>query len=205
MQPVVHVEGSGFLATSSGVKMTIDDVELELLHPVEDDIIKFVLVEVLDRKTSNIEIYFDDGLPKGYNKVLTQLWFGQQIYSIGPGVGSAGGTVMTIKTASGIGANTDVSGWKLEARINRKWTRICDDITFVTYGTLTCTTRAMEVPPSNLRVKVSGGGKIGCVNDADYNGNCRFQQLSTAMTPVVTKATIYGSPTNRIKFEGSGF
>ena len=55
--------------------MTIDDVELELLS-VENDIIKFILVEVLDRGTSNIEIYFDDGLPKGYNKVLTQLWFG---------------------------------------------------------------------------------------------------------------------------------
>jgi hypothetical protein len=59
-------------------------VELEFLSKeVQDDIIKFVLVEVLDRRTSDIELYFDDGLPKGYNKVLTQLWFGQVVYSVG--------------------------------------------------------------------------------------------------------------------------
>jgi hypothetical protein len=149
-------------------------VELQVLS-VDDDIIKFVLVEVLDRTTRDIELYFDDGLPKGYDTVLTQLWFGQQVYSIGPAVGSAGGTLLTIKTAAGIGANTDVSGWRLEARIKKQWTPICDDITFVTYGTLTCTTYAMEVPLSNLRVKLSGGGKIYCANEADWAGNCRFQ------------------------------
>ena len=86
--------------------------------------------------------------------------------------------MLTIKTAGGIGANTDVSRWRLQAKIAREWTTICDDVTFVTYGTLTCTTYAMEVPLSQLRVKAPGapgGGKIGCTNAAHWPDNCRFQ------------------------------
>jgi hypothetical protein len=80
---------------------------------------------------------------------MTQLWFGQWLYSVQPSVGSIGGTKLTLSIAA-VGANTDISGWVLQARSKIggkwKWYPICDDFTFVSYGTLTCITKAMKVP-----------------------------------------------------------
>jgi hypothetical protein len=90
--------------------MTIDGVELTLLS-VQYDVAKFELVGVLDKYTNDIDMYFDDGLPQGYN-TANQLWFGQKLYSVQPSIGSAGGTKLTISTAA-IGAKTDLTGWTL--------------------------------------------------------------------------------------------
>ena len=89
----------------------MDGVELTLMS-VEDDVAKFLLVEVNDYRTRNIEMYFDDGLPQGYDTVLYELYFGQKLYSVQPSIGSAGGTKLTISTAA-IGADTDLTGWVL--------------------------------------------------------------------------------------------
>lgn len=90
--------------------MSIDGVELTLLS-VKDDEAKFELVGVLDKYTNDIDMYFDDGLPEGYN-TANELWFGQKLYSVQPSIGSAGGTKLTLSTAA-IGAKTDLKGWTL--------------------------------------------------------------------------------------------
>jgi hypothetical protein len=180
-QQIVTVTGTGFKAGDKEPVMTIDGVELTLLT-LEDEVATFLLVSVLDKHTANIEIQFEDGLPQGYNTVMTQLWFGQKLYSVQPSVGSAGGTKLTLSLAA-VGSNTDLSDWVLQARskINGKWTwyKICDDFTFVSYGTLTCITKAMQVPArSSLRIKPKSG-KIWCNNNESYDDNCRFQQLDS--------------------------
>jgi hypothetical protein len=64
----------------------------------------------------------------------------------------------------------------------------------------------MQVPKkSPIRLNPSKGGKIWCKNEDNFDNNCRYQQINSEMTPVVSKATVLGNPDNKIRFEGSNF
>jgi hypothetical protein len=111
MQPVVVVEGSGFLgASETGVKMTVDGVAMTLLSPLTDDTARFAVNEILDSTSSKMELYLNEGLPKGYNTVIegATLSLSPKVYKVTPNTGSAGGTKITISAAA-IGTNTDIS------------------------------------------------------------------------------------------------
>jgi hypothetical protein len=200
------VTGSGFKAGAKKPVLIMDGVALTM-KDLEDDVAVFVVVALLDTVSRDIEMHFDDGLAEGYNTALNYLYFGQKLYSVSPSIGSAGGTKLTLKTAA-IGANTNIDGWRIEARINKSWKTICRDFTFVRYGELTCTTTAMQVSarsPIRIRRAASGGSKLWCNNEGGYDDNCRFQQIDSEMTPVVNKIEIKGHPDNSITFEGTGF
>jgi hypothetical protein len=113
MQSVVVVDGSGFLAngaSEAGVKMTVDGVAMTLLTPLTDTEARFAVNEILDSTSNKMELYFTEGLPKGYNTVIegATLSLSAKVYKVTPNTGSAGGTKITISAAA-IGTNTDVS------------------------------------------------------------------------------------------------
>ena len=110
MKSVVTVEGSGFGVSETGVKMTVDGVAMTLLSPLTDSTARFAVDEILDSTSSKIELYFHEGLPKGYNTVIegATLNLSPKVYKVTPNTGSAGGTKLTISAAA-IGTNTDIS------------------------------------------------------------------------------------------------
>ena len=78
-------------------------------------------------------------------------------------------------------------------------------MTLVEYGKLSCTTLPMEVPADSIIRLYHPLQTVWCAHEADHDGNCRYVQTLAVNTPIATKATIEGSPTNEIKFEGTGF
>ena len=124
------------------------------------------------KDSEDIEILFDDGLPKGYDipalERINIRW--PEFYSVQPNTGSAGGTKLTIK-ASAVGVETDVTGWHFDVLLyldRWTWVPLCDELTVVDYGTLTCTTVPMDMPMANVvRMTYPGAREMRCTNPDD--------------------------------------
>jgi hypothetical protein len=110
LEYVVTVEGSGFGTSTVGARMFIDNVQTETLS-VEDTTARFKVKGILHRQSTNLELYFEEGLPKGYDTEIESqtLWAGFRMYRIEPSVGSLGGTRVTV-SASCYGADVDLTG-----------------------------------------------------------------------------------------------
>ena len=76
------------------------------------------------------------------------------------------------------------------------WNKICDDATIIEEGVVSCLTLPIAFPPSRVRVQT---------NERNWsrvnNGLEKFSQVDE-WTAIVTKATISGTPANKITYEG---
>ena len=141
MEHVVIVEGNGFgNVASPHDRMTVDGVAMTLLS-LTDTEAKFATSGVLDFVSNDIQVIFAEGLPRGYNAAIEgqHLQLDQKSYKITPNSGAVGGTKITVSITA-VGTESDLSEATVQAQISGEWVDICDDITLVKYGTLSCTT-----------------------------------------------------------------
>lgn len=66
----------------------------------------FAITEALDETTSDMRIYFNDGLPYDFDSHTTATMV-PTLVSISPSSGSSGGTLLTV-TGTGFGINTQL-------------------------------------------------------------------------------------------------
>ena len=149
---IITLTGEG-LDSNADVAFIADDIPL-VLQERSDTQLKFALEKSLDRYSTNLSLEFSDGLPSGHWNIIgnRKLWLSPRIYSVEPNYGSAGGTKLTIK-GSAFGANMDTSEWIIEGKNGSNvWETICDEVTIVEYGVLTCTTIAGSYYEKQIRV-----------------------------------------------------
>jgi hypothetical protein len=107
---------------------------------------------------------------------------------------------------TGVGAESDLEGATVQADLNGEWTDICEDVTLVGYGTLSCTTFPVEVADSLIRVNIPNGDSPRSCENFDDSALCMYKQEVTASTATVTKASVTGTGlASKIEFEGTNF
>ena len=150
---------------------------------------------MLDESSSNVQIYFPDGLPTGYSG-FTSMTVVPTLVSISPSTGSSGGTLITV-TGTGFGTATE----GLNLTHGPSGTDICEEVSVTGYGTFTCLTTAMEITSGETLTLKTSSGSYSCVNSLTPD-LCNFEQLD-ASSPVVTGASISSAST--ITIEGTAF
>ena len=84
------ISGTGFPSGDlTGVSLFIDDVEQETVS-VTDTEATFKVIDASAESSSNIRVYFADGLPTGYES-FTEATMTPTLVSISPSTGSSGG------------------------------------------------------------------------------------------------------------------
>ena len=149
---------------------------------------------MLDESSSNVQIYFADGLALNYAS-FTSVTVVPTLVSISPASGSAGGTLLTV-TGTGFGSST--TGLNLEHATGGD---ICDEVTILGYGSFTCLTKAMEIVSGETLTLKTASGSYSCGNTLTP-ADCDYEQL-TATSPAVTAASIASSST--ISITGTAF
>ena len=127
--------------------MTIDGVEATTVNITETEV-NFKVNGMRARTSPNLELYFEEGLPKGYDEWIESksLYAGFRMTGIEPAfgsgsVGSMGGTKLTI-TAPCYGEDVDLTGVEVQAQLcgGCEYEPICQDLQFIEYGKLSCIT-----------------------------------------------------------------
>lgn len=123
-----------------------------------DTEVTFTLTGVFDETSSDVKIYFADGLPSGYADIST---FGATptLVSISPSTGSSGGTLLTI-TGTGFGTETE----SVNLIHSGTSSEICEEVNITGYGTFTCLTKAMEIESSDVIILSTSSGEYPCGN-----------------------------------------
>jgi hypothetical protein len=93
--------------------------------------------------SSNVRIYFSDGLPEGYD-LITGLTVTPTFTSITPGTASAGGNLFTV-TGNGFGVNTE----GIELKHVESGNSFCNTVEVTEYGVLTCDSIQQEILPTD--------------------------------------------------------
>lgn len=147
-----------------------------------------------DITSSDVKIYFADGLPTDYS-LITGLTFTPKFISVYPNSdGSQGGTLLTV-TGVGFGVNTTLLGLKNIT----KSAALCKEVKVTGYGTFTCLTNAVAVASTDSLQITKSTTTYACANIDTTK--CAFSQLA-ASSPTVTAASLAGST---ITFTGTSF
>lgn len=82
--------------------MTIGGVSLTC-HSQDDETLKYIIAGVSSHKLENIQLYLEDGLPKGYKHEVEEISLSieAKFYGVSPTTGSAGGTKIILKVSGG--------------------------------------------------------------------------------------------------------
>lgn len=126
-----------------------------------DTVATFTVTEVLDETSSNVRLYFSNGLPQNYDSYGAATMT-PTLVSISPSTGSSGGTLITV-TAAAIGVNTA----DLNLAISSSGEEICETVSVTAYGTFTCLTKAMEITSADTIVLKTSSGTHACGNTID--------------------------------------
>ena len=183
---VLTLEGSGFGEDTDAVELYIDGA-LQTVVSCADTVATFTLGGMLDETSSNVQVYFPDGLPTGYTEVAS-LTVAPTLVSVSPATGSSGGTLLTI---TGTGFGTATEGVNLLQGAGG--TEICDEVNITGYGTFTCLTKAMEIQSTDEIFLKTATGEYACGNTLAAE-ECSYEQLD-ASSPSVSAATISSSST----------
>ena len=101
----------------------------------------FEVTDMSDSTTSDIKVYFEEGLPNGS---LTSLTVDPVLISIDVTQGSSGGTRIIV-TGAGFGVNTlDLGIMRQPAGTTTK-TNVCQSVEVIEYGKFYCDTSIMEI------------------------------------------------------------
>lgn len=136
---VITLSGTSFPSGNlAGVNLYMDNLLQETLT-VTDTSATFKVVNALNQTSSNIRIYFADGLAT-YWDGRTSLSMLPKLVSISPSTGSSGGELITV-TGTGFGNNTA----NLNLIIETTGEEICQNVTILGYGQFTCLTKQMQI------------------------------------------------------------
>ena len=188
------LEGTGFGTDADSIELYIDG-ERQTSLTAADTVATFTLDSILDESSSDVRVYFADGLPTGYQDVSSITVY-PTLLSISPSVGSFGGTLITV-TGVGFGVNTgDIN--ILHEATNEE---ICEETNILGYGQFTCLTKSMEIAATDNLILVTSTGSYTCGNTLAPE-ECGFEQAE-ATSPTISGASITSSST--IEVTGSAF
>ena len=141
---VITATGSGFPDTPEAISLYVDSVLQDTLEVSEGEA-TFTVADMLDETSTDVRIYFEDGLPTGYDS-FTSITFEPTLVSISPSSGSSGGTLITA-TGTGFGANTADVNLVLDSTGEE----ICESVSISGYGSFAClTTTAADSSGAHL-------------------------------------------------------
>ena len=124
---VITVEGTGLGTDTAGIDFLIDGVK-QTVATAADTSMTVTITEMLDETSSDIWIYFPDGLATG-SLDYTSVSVVPTLVSISPSSGSAGGTLITV-TGTGFGVNTQ----GVNLTHGPSGTDICEEVNMIGYG-----------------------------------------------------------------------
>jgi hypothetical protein len=191
---VIALEGTGFGVDTSAIEFYVDGVAQTVLTAA-DTTATVTITDMLDETSSNVQIYWTDGLPTGYAD-FASLTVVPTVVSISPSTGSSGGTLITV-TGTGFGTSTE----DVNLIDENSDTEICEEVKMISYGSFTCLTKAMEITAGDVITLKTASGAFSCGNTATPD-ECLFEQLD-ASSPVVTGASI--SSSSSITITGTAF
>ena len=183
---VITLEGTGFGADTAGIEVYIDGV-VQTVLTAADTTATVTVDEMLDETSSNMQIYFTDGLPTGYSD-FTSVTVIPTLVSISPSTGSSGGTLITV-TGTGFGTSTEGVNLTHET----SGTDICEEVYMTGYGSFTCLTTAMEITSGDALTLKTASGSYSCGNNGAPD-DCNYEQLD-ASSPAITAASVSDSST----------
>jgi hypothetical protein len=158
---IVTLAGSGFTAgNTASVELWIDGAKQTTTSVDSDTSAVFTVTSAKDITSSDVKIYFTDGLPTGFS-LITSLTFTPNFISVTPNSnGSQGGTLLTV-TGTGFGVNTTLLGLK---NITKN-AALCKEVKVTGYGTFTCLTNAVAVAATDvLKISKSTTTLYACAN-----------------------------------------
>ena len=183
---VITLEGTGLGTDTAEIEFYIDGVVQTVLEAA-DTSATITITDMLDEYSSDVQIYFPDGLPTGYSD-FASVSVVPTLVSISPSTGSSGGTLITV-TGTGFGANTE----GINLTHGPSGTDICLEVNVIGYGTFTCLTTAMEINSGEQLTLKTASGSYSCGNTLSPD-SCNYEQLD-ASSPVVTGVTVSSSST----------
>jgi len=152
----------------------------------------FTITDIKDIASSNVALYFSEGLGNGYDSVKS-LAFTPTFLWVSPNdIGSQGGTLLTV-TGTGFGVNTVKLGLK------KGTTALCAEVKVTGYGRFTCLTNAIAVAATDS-LSMSQDTKTYTCTNSDTT-KCNITQLA-ASSPTVTAVSLAG---DTITFTGTAF
>lgn len=156
-----------------------------------------------------MNVYFDVGLPKGFDTVVRTKTFDLEprLISVTPNVGSIGGSVLVARV-EGLGplSNTSSAYWALHGGTlvdNVSGTDICTKVKVRGYGEIECTTTPGVINASTVigAKSFESNSHTACENtDATL---CTYEQLVGGTFPVVT--SLSDTVPGQIVFTGTNF
>jgi len=190
---IVTANGSSLPLATTGAQLYIDGI-LQTTTTASATSTVFTITNLKMSASSNIGLYFADGLPSGI-ETITGLTFTPAFVSVSPNTGgSAGGTLLTV-TGTGFGLNTTGLGLK------KGTTPICasGSVTVTGYGSFTCMTLPGEVLSSDI-LKLSVGTTDYACSNSDPT-RCKHVALLVS-SPNVSGVSLSG---NVLTYTGTNF
>jgi len=205
----VVVNGNNFAGTTAGTVLKVDGrdqttVSLNTTHAV------FRVSNITGWVLHNMALYFDVGLPKGYDTVIEGKNFtlSPKLVSVSPNAGSTGGSLI-IARLEGLGtlSNTTQAYWNahggtlVDVATNQD---ICQSVIVKQYGEVECITKPGVVAAGTVigAKSYETNEQLPCSNSANPS-SCQYQQLDTDTFPVVS--SISNAVSGQIVFTGTNF
>lgn len=204
----VVVTGTGFTGTPATTELNVAGRPQTTVSVTSTKAI-FRVSDINGWTLSNMNVYFDVGLPKGFDTVVRGKSFelSPRLISVTPNVGSIGGSVLVARV-EGLGPLSDTSDayWALHGGTlvdNATGTDICSKVKVRSYGELECITT-----PGVINASTVIGAKSYEENSHSPCNNtnsalCTYEQLTTGTFPVVT--SLSDSVPGQIVFTGTNF
>lgn len=168
------------------------------------------MVNITGWRMTNINVYFDVGLPKGYDTIIRaqSLTLSPKLVGISPNSGSLGSSVISA-TIQGLGPLTNSSaafwaangGTLVDASTGAS---ICSKVWITEYSKVKCRTYPGVYSASTLIAAKSylTSETLECVG-GNTTAACLYQQLASSNFPEVS--SISNSVSNKVVFTGTNF
>jgi len=160
----------------------------------------FNIKDAKDLKSTDINLFFPVGLPKGHDIIRKGISLEPKLVSISPSVGSLGGTLVSA-VVPGVGTST--TGVDLVGADGKSICRDPKQLKITAYSKIECWTRFEALGEGAQAISVKQGeGKFECA--ANDKVNCQYTQGSNADNsfPTIDSLAI---KTNTLVMTGKGF
>jgi len=203
----VVVNGTGFTGTTDTTELHVNGRKQTTVSLNGTQAV-FRIVDIDGWTLSNINLYFDVGLPQGYDTVIEGKTFtlGPKMTSITSNAGSLGGSII-IAQVEGVGPLSDSSSANWAANgvdlvDSTSQSSICQSVKLTSYGVVECTTITGVINSATIAAKSLKDQTVENCSNTDTT-LCTYQQLDDNSFPDVV--SVASSVAGQIVFEGNNF
>jgi hypothetical protein len=187
----VEVSGTGFTGTVATTEFLVDSQKQPTLSVSATKAV-FQITNVTSNLLDNLKLYFDIGVPKGFEMLDSPIVLQPRMVAVTPNSGSSG---LTSIVASVPGVGTEQTGLSI---VDSTGSSVCSSLDVVEYGKVLCRISSKTDISTTLNVKLDA-----VVSDAVCSGTaCDYSQslANSASYPSVSAIT---SDQQTITFSGT--